>query len=135
MTFKIVVSDPKTRKAYQKDVKKTASGLFGMKIGEKVSGDFIGLLGYELEITGGSDKEGFPMRKDVDGQARKRIVVTGPPGFHPERNGERRRKSIRGNTISEQISQVNLKILKHGAKTIEELLGVKEKAEGDKKAE
>jgi small subunit ribosomal protein S6e len=135
MSFKIVVSDPKTRKSYQKEIKKTTSGLIGKKIGENMTGDFIGLPGYELEVTGGSDKEGFPMRKDVDGQARKRIIVTGPPGFHPERKGERKRKSIRGNTISDQISQVNLKITKHGHNGVEELLGVKAKSDAEPKKE
>jgi small subunit ribosomal protein S6e len=82
-----------------------------------------------LKITGGSDKDGFPMHPDVEGIGRKRILLTGPPGFHPRLKGERRRKTVRGNTISEDIVQINCKIVKRGEKPIEELVPKKAKAE------
>lgn len=136
MNFKIVVSDPKERKAYQKEVDQKASGLIGRKIGEVVPGDLLGLNGYKLEITGGSDKQGFPMRKDVEGTARKKILLSGPPGFHPERKGQRKRKSVRGNTISSEIVQVNMKVVEYGKKSLGELFGVKkEESEETKKEE
>jgi len=137
MVFKIVLSDPKARKAYQKDVDENASGLMGKKIGESVKGDGFGLTGYEVEVTGGSDKEGFPMRKDVEGIGRKKALLSGGSGFHPLLKGQRKRKSVRGNTISEQIIQINMKVTKHGDKPIEELLGVKtkEKPAKEQKAE
>ncbi|HLD42289.1 MAG TPA: 30S ribosomal protein S6e, partial [archaeon] len=127
MAFKIVLSDPKTRKAYQKEADEAASGLVGKKLEEAVKGEFLGLTGYELQLTGGSDKEGFPMRRDMEGIGRKRILLASGPGFQPLLKGQRKRKSIRGNTISNQISQINVKVVKHGEKTIEELLGVKPK--------
>lgn len=127
MTFKVVVSDPKARKAYQKEVGQKDSGLLGKKIKEKFSGDALGLPGYELEVCGGSDKQGFPMRPDVEGPGRKRVLLTAPPGFHPLRKGQRKRKSVRGNTVSSEISQINVKVVKYGAKPLEQLLGVKEK--------
>jgi len=127
MAFKISISDPKTRKAYQKEVDEAASGLVGKKISEKIQGDIIGLAGYEIEVTGGSDKDGFPMRKDIEGVGRKRVLVSEGPGFKPTMKGERQRKSIRGNTVSAQISQINVKVTKSGEKTIEELWGVKAK--------
>ncbi len=138
--FKIVVSDPKAKKAYQKEVDQSASGLMGKKIGDKFSGNHLGLPGYELEVTGGSDKEGFPMRRDVDGPGRKKILLSHGPGFHPKSRGRRKRKSIRGNTISPQVSQINLKVVTYGAKSVEESLGVKkehkeEKAEKEAKPE
>ncbi len=135
MNFKIVISDPKTRKAYQKEIDQKISGLLGKKIGDKVSGTPFGLTGYELEITGGSDKDGFPMRRDVEGTARKRIILSSGPGFRPKKKGQRKRKSVRGNTISSEIVQVNLKIVGYGQKPIEELLGIKKKEpEKEKKA-
>ncbi len=132
MVFKIVLSDPKSRKAYQKDADETGSGLAGKKLGETVTGDFLGLTGYELQITGGSDKDGFPMRRDMEGIGRKKALLSSGPGFHPKIKGQRKRKSIRGNTVSAQIAQINMKIVKHGEKSVEELLGVKPK---EKKAE
>jgi small subunit ribosomal protein S6e len=132
--FKIVISDPKARKAYQKEVDQGASGLIGKKIGDKLSGNHLGLSGYELEVTGGSDKEGFPMRRDMEGPGRKKILLSHGPGFHPKSRGRRKRKSIRGNSISPAISQVNAKVVTYGAKSMEELLGVKKehKAEAPK---
>lgn len=130
--FRVVISDPKSRRAFQKEVDQTASGFLGKKIGEKVPGTPLGLDGYHLEVTGGSDKEGFPMRRDVDGSGRKRIVLTQPPGFRPERKGQRKRKSVRGNLVSADITQINVKVAEYGKKSIEELFGVKKE---EKKAE
>ena len=137
MNFKLVISDPKGKHAYNKEVEQTASALIGKMVGEVVAGDSFGLDGYKLEVTGGSDREGFPMRRDVSGMARKRLLLASPPGYHPVYAGERKRKSIRGNTVSAEIAQVNLKILESGKKTLTEIFGAKEKAEdkGEKKAE
>lgn len=134
--FKVVISEPASKKAYQKEADQSQSGLVGRKIGEKVSGNGLGLAGYELEITGGSDKDGFPMRPDVDGAVRKKVILTSPPGYHPPKFGKRKRKSVRGNTVSKDISQVNVKVVKAGAKKLEALLGSKkEKAEEEKSRE
>ena len=122
--MQIVISDSKTGKAYKIEGKDTeANVLFiGKRIGDAVDADILGLGGYELEITGGSDKDGMPMRKDVSGSARKRILITSPPGYRPKERGKRRRKSVRGNEISTEISQINVKIKGYGAKPIEEIL-------------
>ncbi|MFQ5647796.1 MAG: 30S ribosomal protein S6e [Candidatus Aenigmatarchaeota archaeon] len=133
--FKLVISDSKARKAYQKELEQAASGLLGKKIGDKVSCDHIGLSGYEIEITGGSDRQGFPMRADVEGTGRKKIILALGPGFHPKRKGQRRRKSIRGNTISADIVQVNAKVVKQGAKPIEQLLGKPKEEKPEEKKE
>ncbi|MDI6811041.1 MAG: 30S ribosomal protein S6e [archaeon] len=122
--MQIVISDPKTGKAYKVEGKDTeASALFiGKRIGDVVDADILGLGGYVLEITGGSDKEGMPMRKDVSGTVRKRILITSPPGYRPKEGGKRRRKSVRGNEISSEISQINVQIKEYGRKPIEMLL-------------
>ncbi|MCK4497142.1 MAG: 30S ribosomal protein S6e [Candidatus Aenigmarchaeota archaeon] len=127
MNFKLVISDPKSKKAYQKEIDQKQTGLIGKKIGDNVSGNSLGLAGYELEITGGSDRQGFPMRRDVEGLARKGVLLSMPPGFHPKLRGQRKRKSVRGNTISSEISQVNVKVTTYGKDSLGKLLGVKEK--------
>jgi small subunit ribosomal protein S6e len=127
MAFKLVVSDPNTRKSYQKEV--SGEGIIGKKIGDKVEGAAAGLQGYELQITGGSDKDGFPMRRDFEGTGRKRILLSGAPGFHPKLGGQRKRKSIRGNTVSEDTAQVNTKVLKQGKEPLDKLFGGEEKKE------
>jgi len=135
VNFKVVISDPKGKKAYQKEVDQRQTGFIGKKIGEHVSGEFIGLPGYKVEITGGSDKQGFPMRKDVSGTARKKLLLAYPPGYHTKVKGVRKRRSVRGNTVSEETSQVNVKIVGYGTRPVTELLGVKEKPKEEKPAE
>ncbi len=126
--MQVVISDPKTGKAYKVEGKDTeaSASFIGKRIGDVVDADILGLGGYFLEITGGSDEDGMPMRKDVSGTARKRILITSPPGYRPKEQGKRRRKSVRGNEISTEISQINVRIKEYGTKPIEELLVVKE---------
>jgi small subunit ribosomal protein S6e len=126
--FKAVINDVKMGKSYQVPVTgHHANSLIGKKIGDVVDGIFVGLPGYKLSITGGSDKDGFPMRKDLPGVKRRRILVTKGIGFQVNEQGLRLRKSIRGNTISPDVSQLNLKITQFGSKPVDELIKVEEK--------
>ncbi|MDI9610311.1 MAG: 30S ribosomal protein S6e [Archaeoglobales archaeon] len=124
MEFKAIVSDPKTGKAYQKTVSgANANRLIGKQIGETISGTILDLPpDYELEITGGSDKDGFPMRPDIPGTGRKRILLSGGIGFKPKEPGLRKRKIVRGRVISKDVLQINLKIVKHGKVPLEEII-------------
>jgi small subunit ribosomal protein S6e len=125
--FKLVIGQ-KDGKSVQKTLKEPEAGaLLNLKIGDKVSGDKMGLAGYEFEITGGSDYCGFPMRKDLPGVARKRVILTKGVGMRDSIQGLRKRKTICGNAIHLKISQVNLKILKEG----KEKLVSEEKKEED----
>jgi len=126
--FKVVVSDPKSRKAYQMEVEKEKLAfLIGKKIGEEFDATQIGLPGYVLKITGGSDKDGFPMVPFVEGPLRTRVLLKKPPGYRPEKKGVRRKKTVRGNTISFDIVQINTKVVKFGEKSLEELIPAKPK--------
>ncbi len=103
--------------------------LNGKRIGEVIAGDPFGLAGYELKLTGGSDDSGFPMRSSVPGNRKVSILLSSPPGFRPKRKGERRRKTVRGNTYDLTITEVNCVVVKEGQKPLEELLGKKERNE------
>jgi small subunit ribosomal protein S6e len=119
--FKAVINDPKSGKAHARTISgNMASQLVGKKIGDEVDGLFVQLPGYKLKITGGSDKDGFPMRGDLTGPRRRGVLVSGGVGYHPVRGGMRKRKSLRGGAISPDILQVNLKITTRGPKTIED---------------
>ena len=110
--YRINVSDPRTGKT--KPVHLTPEQFrpfIGLKIGDIIDGSVVGMSGYKLQITGGTDKDGFPMRPDVHGGVRVRILLSGPPGFRPRKPGERRRKTVRGNTITDDIIQVNTRIV------------------------
>jgi len=95
--------------------------LIGRKIGEEIEGDLIGAAGYTFVITGGSDISGFPMRADVPGAGKKHILISSGTGIRKASNGQRVRKSVRGNTISDQITQVNLVVKSAGAQKLAEL--------------
>lgn len=128
--FKFVISEPETRKAYQVEVDQNrAVGLMGKKIGEEFDGDIIGLSGYSLKITGGTDKDGFPMHPQVKGMGRKKVLLANAPCYHPKSKGQRKRKMVRGDTISDAIAQINVKVLKKGAKPLEEIAPSKKKEE------
>lgn len=143
--FKANIADPRSGKTYQTVVSgHHANSLIGKVIGDEFDGIFVGLPGYKLVLTGGSDKQGFPMRKDLLGTQRKMILVSRSTGFQaklkqkkrkpvntkPGRErmmeGVRRRKAFRGNTISPEIIQINMRITSYGPKEIGEMLKIKE---------
>ncbi len=106
-----------------------ANTLIGKKIGDTIDGIFVGLPGYKLTITGGSDKDGFPLRKDLPGPRRKKLLVSKSIGFRSKKSGLRMKKNFRGNTISPDSVQVNLKVSQHGTKPVSELIKKEEKKE------
>jgi small subunit ribosomal protein S6e len=121
--FKAVISDPRTGKTFPTVVEgHHANSLVGKKVGDEFDGIFVSLPGYKLVVTGGSDKEGFPMRKELQGTRRKKLLISKSQGFRPKDKGVRRRKSVRGNTISPDIVQINMRITAYGSKPIEDAL-------------
>ncbi|UCF11780.1 MAG: 30S ribosomal protein S6e [Thermoplasmatales archaeon] len=132
--FKVVVNDTKNGKSHNIQVSgHHANSLIGKKISDEVDGIFVSLPGYKLQITGGTNKDGFPMRKDFPGTVRRRILLSEGLGFKPKDSGKRKKKSIRGNTINPDIVQINMKVIKHSSKRIEDLIKIEKKEEGDKK--
>ncbi len=130
--FKLTINDPKTGKSYKKVISRSETDIFrGKKIGDTLK-DSFGLKGYGLIITGGSDKQGFPMRKDLDIAGRKRLVMTSGPGVKIKRKGMKKIKTVVGRILTSEISQINLKVSKPGTKSIEELLGIKKEEKQEK---
>ncbi|MBR2254893.1 MAG: 30S ribosomal protein S6e [Candidatus Methanomethylophilaceae archaeon] len=121
--FKAIVNDKKTGKSYNIAVSgRHADSLIGKAIGEVVDGVFVGLDGYKLQITGGSDGNGTPMRKDLPGNKRVNLLLSDSLGFKEKYPGQRKRVAIRGNTISAEIVQINMVIAEYGPKSVEECL-------------
>jgi len=134
--FKVVVNDTKNGKSYQITVSgHHANSLIGKKIGDEVDGIFISLPGYKMEITGGTDKDGFPMRKDLPGMGRKKLLLSKSVGFRPKEKGLRKKKSVRGNTINQDVVQINMKVTKYSAKPIDQIVNAEKKDEAEKKVE
>jgi small subunit ribosomal protein S6e len=121
--FQVIVGDPETGKTHSVEVDGQHANVFVRKrIGEEVDGMFVGLPGYTVEITGGSDQDGFPMRAEIPQATRKRILVSDSVGFNPTDDGVRRKKTFRGNEISPEITQVNAKIVDRGPEDVDSLL-------------
>lgn len=118
VSFKVVIGT-KEGKCLQKEVAEPDANTFlGKKLGDKITGENIGFTGYEFEITGGSDYAGFPMRSDIPGVGRKRILAVQGIGLKKIAKGIRVRKTVCGNTIHPKIAQINLKVTKQGAQPL-----------------
>ncbi|MCX8176464.1 MAG: 30S ribosomal protein S6e [Candidatus Bathyarchaeota archaeon] len=109
--FKIIVSNinGKSETIEVEGVK--AHPLIGKSIGEAIDGSILGLKFKKLLITGGTDKDGFPMKPDVHGGVKAKLLLSEGVGFHPKFEGERRKKTVRGRIITEDIVQINMKVL------------------------
>jgi len=144
MAFKINLGE-KSGKTYK--IESDALGLIDKELGEKFDGNELGadFDGYEFEITGASDKAGFPSLKEVQGAILKGVLLKYGKGMHkkPKREGKkapkdtkpkglRLRKTVRGKVISEAVSQINLKVVKEGKKPLAEIFA---SAETEKPAE
>jgi len=133
MVFKINISD-KSGKTYKLELE--SEDLIGKSLHDKIKGSDVlpALGGYELEITGTSDKSGFTSHKDVEGIGLKKVLLTEygkGMKFKPRREGKKKltnhtpkglrmRRTMRGKVISPAIVQINMKIIKDGSKSLAE---------------
>ena len=120
--FKVVISDSNGSSISQEIKDKGAQPLLGSKIGDSIDSSVFGFKEGKIKITGGSDKSGTPMRSDLHGGTKKYILMTSGVGLRNMGPGERKRKLVRGNLITEEIYQLNCQL-------IDSKLPVKEKTE------
>ncbi len=111
-------------KSYQKELKgDEAEALLKKRIGQTVEGSTLGFPGYELLITGGSDKCGFPMRKGIQ-QPRKKVLIGKSVGFSGKNRNQKKQQglieriTVCGELITKIIHQVNLKVVKEGSEPL-----------------
>ena len=117
--FKLVISDPKTGRSIQKEIKEDAALPFlQKKLGDKFEGDAVALPGYTFEITGGSDYCGFPLRKGIPGIRRKAILAGKGVGFRLMEKALKVRKSVCPDVINETIKQINAKVITFGSEPL-----------------
>jgi small subunit ribosomal protein S6e len=110
--FQVVVADPDSGTTYQTEVSgQDANRFLGRDLGDEVDGGAVGLDGFTLELTGGSDAAGRPMRADVSGPNLTEILSTGGVGHKPTRDGERKRITVRGRQISDETVQINATVV------------------------
>jgi small subunit ribosomal protein S6e len=105
------------------------ANLSDYRMGNEIDGQIFGeaFTGYRFRISGGQDKEGFPMKQGVMTAARVRLLlVPGTLGFQKwrARTGERKRRSVRGCILGNDLAAINLVVVKKGPKDIEGLTDV-----------
>ncbi len=128
--YRLTISDPETKSTYKMEVSGAkANKLLGLGRGDSLEVEAIGLDDYTLLITGGSDKDGVAMRRDLPGTIRKRLLLSSGVGYHPRSEGIRRRKSVRGRVISADTGQINFVVAKSGKKPLSEILKAEESSE------
>lgn len=120
-SFKLVLGTKEGTSIQRELTEEQSANLLGKRIGDPLPGEMVGLAGYELSITGGSDHCGFPMRRDVQGPARRRILAVSGVGLKKQGKGLRIRKTVAGNTIHDKTAQVNVKVLKTGPEPLVKL--------------
>jgi len=131
MVFKINISN-KEGKTYKLELE--SEELNGKELHDKIQGKEIlpTLDGYELEITGASDKAGFTAMENVPSIGLKRILLGVGKGMHKKsrgvkkknkrtKKGLRLRKTVRGKVISQEIVQINMKVLKEGSRKLSDI--------------
>ena len=133
MVFKINIAS-KDGKTYKFELE--SESFDGKKLHEKIPGNEVlpDLKGYEFEISGASDSSGFPLVENAEGVGYSKQLLSYEKGMHkrPKHEGKRKRsdnkpkglrlrKTVRGNTISNHVAQINLKIINEGEKKLEQV--------------
>jgi len=97
------------------------------RMGNEVPADSLGdeWKGYILRITGGNDKQGFPMKQGVMLPTRVQLLLSdGHSCYRPRRTGERKRKSVRGCIVGQDLAVLALSVVKQGDQDIPGLTDV-----------
>lgn len=103
------------------DDEKKVAIFYGKRMGNEVPGDDLGeeYKGYVFKVTGGNDKDGFPMKQGILVQGRVRLLMAaGHKTYRPRRKGERKRKSVRGAIVGSDIAVLALAVVKVGEKEV-----------------
>jgi small subunit ribosomal protein S6e len=105
--FKVIISDRNGKSITQELKDRAAQPFIGSKIGDTVDSSVIGIVGGKIKVTGGSDKSGTPMRSDIHGGVKKYALLSRGVGMQDTKEGNRIRKLVRGNMVTEEIYQLN----------------------------
>jgi len=138
--MKINIAYPTTgcQKMIDIDDESKLRAFYDKRVSHEVSGEVLGdeFKGYIFKISGGNDKQGFPMKQGVLTSLRVRLLVSkGHSCYRPRRSGERKRKSVRGCIVSSDLSVLNLVVVKKGDNEIEGLTDqIKPRRLGPKRA-
>jgi small subunit ribosomal protein S6e len=133
LILKLNIADPKTHKTYNIEIDdKVKLSFIGKKIKEEVDLSFID-NSLKGQITGGSDKSGFPMFSSLDLEGRKKILIPNGLAFKAKRKGERKRRKVVGSIVYDNIQQLNIKLISGDSKILEEKYSKKQESKNENK--
>jgi len=118
--MKLNIAAPTTgaQKLIEVDDERKLRHFYDKRISQEVDGEALGdeYKGYVFRISGGNDKQGFAMKQGVLVNGRVRLLLSeGHSTYRPRRDGERKRKSVRGCIVGADLAVLNLVIVKKGA--------------------
>ncbi|KAK3733231.1 hypothetical protein QZH41_002001 [Actinostola sp. cb2023] len=121
--MKLNISYPNTgcQKLIEIEDERKVRSFYDKRMAMEVPGDCLGdeWKGYVFRISGGNDKQGFPMKQGVMTNGRVKLLLSkGHSCYRPRRTGERKRKSVRGCIVDSQLSVLSLVIVKKGEQDI-----------------
>jgi len=121
--MKLNIAYPATgcQKLFEFDDEKKVRIFYDKRISQEVDGSTLGdeWKGYVFRISGGNDKQGFPMKQGVLTNQRVRLLLAkGHSCYRPRRTGERKRKSVRGCIVDANLSVLSLVIVKKGEQDV-----------------
>jgi small subunit ribosomal protein S6e len=121
--MKLHIAYPTTgcQKVVEIDDERKLRAFYDKRISHEVDGVHVGdnFKGYIFKITGGNDKQGFPMKQGVLTSQRVRLLMAeGHSCYRPRKRGERKRKSVRGCIVSGDLSVLNLVVVKKGEQEV-----------------
>jgi len=116
-----------SQKLIEIDDERRVRVFYDKRMGQEVPGDSVGdeFKGYIFKITGGNDKQGFPMKQGIMHPTRVRLLLSaGHSCYRPRRTGERKRKSVRGCIVGPDLAVLSLAVVKQGDSDIPGLTDV-----------
>jgi len=127
MKLNIAFPSNGTQKLVEIDDERRVRVFYDKRMGQEVAGDSVGdeWKGYIFKITGGNDKQGFPMKQGVMHPTRVRLLLSvGHSCYRPRRTGERKRKSVRGCIVGPDLAVLSLVVVKQGEEDVEGLTNI-----------
>eukprot|EP00353_Schmidingerella_taraikaensis_P009510 CAMPEP_0185582786 /NCGR_PEP_ID=MMETSP0434-20130131/21121_1 /TAXON_ID=626734 ORGANISM="Favella taraikaensis, Strain Fe Narragansett Bay" /NCGR_SAMPLE_ID=MMETSP0434 /ASSEMBLY_ACC=CAM_ASM_000379 /LENGTH=239 /DNA_ID=CAMNT_0028201705 /DNA_START=17 /DNA_END=736 /DNA_ORIENTATION=+ len=121
--MKLNIANPATgcMKVLEVDDEKQLRVFYDRRMAQEVEADVLGeeWKGYVFRISGGNDKQGFPMAQGIMINGRVRLLMgKGSCYYRPRVKGERKRKSVRGCIVGGDLSVLNLIVVKKGENEI-----------------
>ena len=121
MKFNISYGTTGQQKTVEIDEERKVRAFYDHKIGDNLEGHHLGedYKGYVFKIKGGNDKQGFSMKAGVLSNQRVRVLMKkGSKCFRPRRDGQKKRKTVRGCIVGPDLSVITLTVVEKGEKDL-----------------